>query len=725
MTYDGANVKSYINGSLDSTHTLTGNIKSSTTDDVYIGNVNNTDDRHFKGNLDDVGIWNRALTASDIAEIAGPGDLTATASIITTGTDAGKLTVTPTSTSTLATIGPFTVEVDDGVMRNPADFTTALATTNKYDAPSDTVGSTPTVTFSGTDKGNLAATATVRADGQLDIKFTTGSPSGTGNFTMTVDGGAFHLDDPPPQGSGYVSGETPAFTITGADRGTTTTGNATVITTGPDAGKLNVDLSTVQPTGTGNLTLSIADGFKAPADLTGIGKDYVFGPPAETNPTVTVTGADRGTLITGTATVRSDGKLNITFPTNQFPTGSGDLTVTIANGVVQNPANIPIIGTGYDATETPTFTITDGDTTDTTPLPATTTGNATNNGDGTLSVDLSGIVPIGTGNLILTVNPGNVRAPANLTGIGNGYTPGDTPPTVTLTDLSGAPIPGFSATAAISGSGLDITFSGNPPDKNDVTIQIDDGVGRLANFSVPGSGYAPGEIPAVTVVGGSGSSGTASASVDASGTLIVDLSAVRTNDLNTRTVQIANGATLQTPADVTGIGDYHDPSGPPPTVILSGADGGLTATATVQPDGKVDVSFAGTPTTAGTLNVQVLGATGTGSTSVSSKYLLDIDGDLWDYSVAEFESFTELVSDARAQNGAEQNSLGTFWDLLSTNVNKLEQAAGRIKDADFAKEMTELSKSQIINRSAAVMHGKQNRITSEALLTLQNLNNML
>ena len=124
-------------------------------------------------------------------------------------------------------------------------------------------------------------------------------------------------------------------------------------------------------------------------------------------------------------------------------------------------------------------------------------------------------------------------------------------------------------------------------------------------------------------------------------------------------------------------------------------------------------------------DVVVLGAGGSGSTAVSSKYLLDIDGDLWDYSVSEFESFTKLVSDARAQNGAEQNSLSTFWDLLSTNVNKLEQAAGRIKDADFAKEMTEVSKSQINTRSAAVMLGKQNRITSEALLTLQNLSNML
>lgn len=217
------------------------------------------------------------------------------------------------------------------------------------------------------------------------------------------------------------------------------------------------------------------------------------------------------------------------------------------------------------------------------------------------------------------------------------------------------------------------------------------------------------------------------ATPNGSGGLTVDLSGVRPSDFSQRTLQIAPGGTLQTPPPVNGIGAFHDPSGPVPTVTITGADvGGVTVNAvTVNPTGTVNVSFAGTPSGTGPLTVTVAGAGGTGSTGVSSKYLLDIDGDLWDYSVSEFESFTKLVSDARAQNGAEQNSLSTFWELLSTNVNKLEQAAGRIKDADFAKEMTEVSKSQINTRSAAVMLGKQNRITSEALLTLQNLSNML
>ena len=405
------------------TTALTGNIKTSL-DDVYIGNVNNSDLRYFDGKLDDVGIWNRALTEIEIKELAGPGNLTATASVNDgTSTDLSKvlgtLTINPTASATLATTGPFTVEVDDGVMRNPADFPTTIGPASQlYDAPGDTVGSTKNVIFSGGNEGNLAATATVRSDGQLDIKFTTGAPSGTGNFTMTVDPGAFHLDDPPPQGSGYLSGETPAYTITGAHSGATgLAGTATVITTaGPDFGKLNVDLSGVQPTGTGNLTLSIADGFKAPADLLAVGSGYDATNP-EADPTVTVTGADKGTLTTGTATIITTpgpnfGKLNITFPTNKFPTGPGNLTVTVTPGVLQHPVNLTGIGSDYADGETPAFTVTDGDLTDATTLPVTTTGTATvTPGTGKLNVDLSGIVPTGTGDLNLTIDPGALRAP--------------------------------------------------------------------------------------------------------------------------------------------------------------------------------------------------------------------------------------------------------------------------------------------------------------------------
>ena len=65
MTYDGSKVRSYVNGALDSHHSLSGNIKSSS-DNVYIGNVNGGQNRHFLGKIDELRIYDRALSASDV-----------------------------------------------------------------------------------------------------------------------------------------------------------------------------------------------------------------------------------------------------------------------------------------------------------------------------------------------------------------------------------------------------------------------------------------------------------------------------------------------------------------------------------------------------------------------------------------------------------------------------------------------------------------------------------
>jgi flagellin len=155
-------------------------------------------------------------------------------------------------------------------------------------------------------------------------------------------------------------------------------------------------------------------------------------------------------------------------------------------------------------------------------------------------------------------------------------------------------------------------------------------------------------------------------------------------------------------------------------VTITGADKGtLAGVATVNPDKTVDVSFAGVPTGSGTLNVQVAGASS--AIPISQVNLLDLNGDLWDYSVAEFEAFTELLADGRAQNGAEHNSLGVDWNRISTQIGQLEAAKGRITDADFAAEMTNLSKAKILSESSATLFAKHNRITTEALLTLQRL----
>lgn len=73
LTYDGANIKTYVNGSLDSTSAATGNLSDQTggtpIGDINIGCQNSNGTAAFSGNLANVAVWNRALTSDEINSI--------------------------------------------------------------------------------------------------------------------------------------------------------------------------------------------------------------------------------------------------------------------------------------------------------------------------------------------------------------------------------------------------------------------------------------------------------------------------------------------------------------------------------------------------------------------------------------------------------------------------------------------------------------------------------
>jgi flagellin-like hook-associated protein FlgL len=643
---------------------------------------------------------------ANLSSIGSGYDPTETAPTVTiTGTDAGTLagtsSINPDGTLNVTFAGASTgngniiVAVANGLSARPANLA-GIGT--GYD-PAETP---PVITVTGADKGTLAGTATIKADGTLDVAFS-GNPMGNGNLTAAIATGVMRNPANLANiGSGYDPTETvPAVTITGTGAGTLA-GTSSI---NPD-GTINIAFSGA-PTGTGNLNVAIANGLNPrPANLAGIGAGY---DPTETAPVVTITGADAGTL-TGTAPGNADGTLNVTFAGN--PTGVGNITTAIAPGVIRPPTNLTSIGSGYKTGE---------------PVPAVTfvgankgtlAGTSSVNVDGTLNVAITG-APTDTNNVTVNVATG-VLGVNNLSGIGSGYTQGDPVPVVSFTGANAGTLAG---TASINLNGtVDVSFSGNPTDTNNFGVQIANGLARAANLPGIGSGYDPAEAPpVVTITGASKNTLAGTTGINANGTLDLTFTG-NPSDFSNLDVQVASG-TLHAPPTLAGLGGNHNAASPP-SVTISGADAGtLTGTASVNPDGTVNVSFGGTPSGTGSLNVNIAGDTS--SSVISNQYLLELDGDLWDYSVAEFDNFTELIADARAQNGADQNSLGTSWELLSTNLNQLEKATGRIKNADYAKEMTNLGKSQILNQSAAMMLGNQNRITSEALLTIQRLKNKL
>ena len=73
MTWDGSNIKLYINGTLEETVALTGTIVYGTPSCV-MGDAPRNIGLNFDGILDEVGIWNRTLTSTEISDLYNSGD---------------------------------------------------------------------------------------------------------------------------------------------------------------------------------------------------------------------------------------------------------------------------------------------------------------------------------------------------------------------------------------------------------------------------------------------------------------------------------------------------------------------------------------------------------------------------------------------------------------------------------------------------------------------------
>jgi hypothetical protein len=72
FTYDGIRLRTYKDGTETASYAVTGDMIASSLG-VAIGNVNATDDRYWNGLLDDVRVYDRALDAAEIADLAAQG----------------------------------------------------------------------------------------------------------------------------------------------------------------------------------------------------------------------------------------------------------------------------------------------------------------------------------------------------------------------------------------------------------------------------------------------------------------------------------------------------------------------------------------------------------------------------------------------------------------------------------------------------------------------------
>ena len=79
----------------------------------------------------------------------------------------------------------------------------------------------------------------------------------------------------------------------------------------------------------------------------------------------------------------------------------------------------------------------------------------------------------------------------------------------------------------------------------------------------------------------------------------------------------------------------------------------------------------------------------------------------------------QTIASEQAKFGSLQNRLNYSIANLSRSSVMTEQALGRIMDSDFARESTELSKSQILNQAATSMLAQANQSKSLLLQLIQ------
>ena len=77
-------------------------------------------------------------------------------------------------------------------------------------------------------------------------------------------------------------------------------------------------------------------------------------------------------------------------------------------------------------------------------------------------------------------------------------------------------------------------------------------------------------------------------------------------------------------------------------------------------------------------------------------------------SIGTIDDAIKKVSDARAELGAVSNRLSSTINNIDQITVNLDAARGRIQDADFAAETSNLAKSQILRQAATAMLAQAN-----------------
>jgi len=88
--------------------------------------------------------------------------------------------------------------------------------------------------------------------------------------------------------------------------------------------------------------------------------------------------------------------------------------------------------------------------------------------------------------------------------------------------------------------------------------------------------------------------------------------------------------------------------------------------------------------------------------------------------VTALDEAIDEVNQERSYIGSQQNKLQFTMSNLSSNIQSIESARSDIEDVDYASEMSELAKNQILVQSGTAMLAQANMVSQNILQLLGN-----
>jgi len=241
----------------------------------------------------------------------------------------------------------------------------------------------------------------------------------------------------------------------------------------------------------------------------------------------------------------------------------------------------------------------------------------------------------------------------------------------------------------------------------------------------------------IASVGATTKEGAAAAStaaaVTASDILIngVDIGSIPSTSQTTVTMAAQISAAINAKSSSTGVTATFDIS--TSKIALTAADGRNVVVGGTSVGATASGIALGTYTSTITLNttnsggITLAGTTGlaavnmtAGNTAATSAVGVDLTSSgLAQASLNTLDSAINTITNSRAAMGAYQNRLTASISNLETTSMNLQASRSRILDTDYAKETTNLAKSQIITQAATAMLAQANQSAQSVLALLK------